>query len=314
MRLIAIIGAGVSGRLLALNLLRFAPSKAAVNIQMFDRGDEHYMGPAYSDDAHYLLLNVPAGRMGAVSEDPEHFLKWAQGRGVRAGQWDFLPRRLYSDYVLDLMHEVRRQRTDGPLFAHVRGEVTDIELARGGVRIHMEEAARSFIVDKAVLALGNFPPCPPPALNPSALRSGRYVWNPWNTRVLDSLAQRDIVVLIGTGQTMVDLTVALYQRGHKGRIVAISRRGLLPLAHQSFESYPSFFEEIKNLSRRSACRRSSSHTCSSAVTGTTAAGRDPGRVRSNWRLNLKRMARGRIGQYNAACPRGLAHRVGVMDI
>ena len=41
---------------------------------MVDRGDERYMGPAYSYEADYLLLNVSAGRMGAFSEDPEFAL------------------------------------------------------------------------------------------------------------------------------------------------------------------------------------------------------------------------------------------------
>jgi uncharacterized NAD(P)/FAD-binding protein YdhS len=35
-------------------------------------------------------------------------------------------------------------------------------------------------------------------------------------------------------------------RAHKGRIFAISRHGLLPLAHRGFEPYPSFFQEIKD--------------------------------------------------------------------
>ncbi|MGA7881010.1 MAG: FAD/NAD(P)-binding protein, partial [Terrimicrobiaceae bacterium] len=102
---IAIIGAGLSGRLLALNLLRFASSDASVSIRMLDRGDERYMGPAYSYAADYLLLNVPAGRMGAFSEDPEHFLTWNRDRGAHAGPWDFLPRRLYRDYILALVCE-----------------------------------------------------------------------------------------------------------------------------------------------------------------------------------------------------------------
>ena len=51
--------------------------------------------------------------------------------------------------------------------------------------------------------------------------------------------------LIGTGQTTVDLAVALHQRAHEGRIIALSRRGLLPLAHRGFDPYESFFEEIK---------------------------------------------------------------------
>jgi uncharacterized NAD(P)/FAD-binding protein YdhS len=49
----------------------------------------------------------------------------------------------------------------------------------------------------------------------------------------------------GTGQTTVDLAVALHRRAHEGRIIALSRRGLLPLAHSGFDPYESFFEEIK---------------------------------------------------------------------
>jgi len=41
----------LSGRLLALNLLRFASSDAAVSVRMLDRADERYMGPAYSYEA-----------------------------------------------------------------------------------------------------------------------------------------------------------------------------------------------------------------------------------------------------------------------
>jgi uncharacterized NAD(P)/FAD-binding protein YdhS len=82
---IAIIGAGLSGRLLALNLARQGTS--AVSIKMIDRGDTRYMGPAYSNEADYLLLNVRAGQMGAFSEDPERFLTWAQERGrARTGR------------------------------------------------------------------------------------------------------------------------------------------------------------------------------------------------------------------------------------
>jgi len=241
---IAIIGAGLSGRLLALNLLRFASSNAAVSIRMLDRGDERYMGPAYSDEADCLLLNVPAGRMGAFSEDPEHFLKWSRDRGARVGPWDFLPRRLYRDYILALMREALQARAGGTTFEHVCGEVTDIDTDGGCATIHVEDKG-PFVVDKAVLALGNFPPRHPPIENQSALESERYIRNPWNPGVLDSLSRRDTVFLIGTGQTTLDLAVALHRQAHEGRLIALSRRGLLPLAHRGFEPYESFFKEIK---------------------------------------------------------------------
>jgi uncharacterized NAD(P)/FAD-binding protein YdhS len=243
---IAIIGAGLSGRLLALNLMRQA--SAAVRIRMIDRGDAGYMGPAFSDQADYLLLNVPAGRMGAFSEDPEHFLKWARLRGVHADTFDYLPRKLYRNYILDLMNEAQQARTSSPSFEQVHGEAMDIETERGGVTIHAADG-ESFFADKAILALGNFPPPQPFTESRPALESRRYVRNPWDTGVLESLSPGDTVFLIGTGQTTVDLAVALHRRGHEGRIIAVSRHGLLPLAQRGFEPYPSFFGEIKEAKR-----------------------------------------------------------------
>jgi uncharacterized NAD(P)/FAD-binding protein YdhS len=241
---IAIIGAGLSGRLLALNMLRLASSDAVGSVRMLDRGDERDMGPAYSYEADYLLLNVPAGRMGAFSEDPEHFLRWNRDRGAHAGPWDFLPRRLYRDYILALVREALQARAGGTTLEYVRGEVTDIDTEGGCPTIHVEDKG-PIVVDKAVLALGNFPPRHPPIENRSALESERYIRNPWDPSVLDCLSRRDTVFLIGTGQTTVDLVVALHRRAHEGRIIALSRRGLLPLAYSGFDPYESFFEEIK---------------------------------------------------------------------
>jgi len=243
---VAIIGAGLSGRLLALNLLQRASS--AVASLMIDRGDPEWMGPAYSDPADYLLLNVPAGRMGALADDPEHFLRWAQRKGVPAGQWDFLPRGLYRDYVLDLLNAARCERPSGPTLRHLCGDVTDLEAGRSGVTIRVE-GGDPIVADKAVLALGNFPPRHPSIETRASLESRRYVRNPWSPGVVRSLASSDTVVVIGTGQTTVDLLLALEKGAYKGRIVAISRRGVLPLAHRGFESYPSFFGEIEG-SRR----------------------------------------------------------------
>jgi uncharacterized NAD(P)/FAD-binding protein YdhS len=240
---IAIIGAGLSGRLLALNLARQGTS--AVSIRMIDREDTRSMGPAYSNEEDYLLLNVRAGQMGAFSEDPGHFLTWAQERGAHADQSDFLPRRLFRDYIVNLMPEAAQARTNGPLLEHVCGEVTDIETEGGCATIHVA-AQEPVVVDRGILALGNFPPSHPHIENRMALQSSRYVRDPWPQGVLAPLSRGDNVVLIGSGQTTVDLVVALYGRGHEGRIVAVSRHGLLPLAHRSFESYASFFPEIKD--------------------------------------------------------------------
>jgi uncharacterized NAD(P)/FAD-binding protein YdhS len=245
MKRIGIIGAGLSGRLVALNLLRNVTPKDAVGIWLIDRGDEGYMGPAYPCGERNLLLNVPAGIMGAFSEDPEHFLKWCREKGDQADHWDFLPRALYRDYILSLMREAVHTRSDGTRFEHVRGQVIDIDTTDGRPTLYWVNKG-PLTVDKVVLALGNFLPRHPEVENHSAFESDRYARNPWDTVVLDALSPREAVFLIGTGQTTVDIVVALHRRAHQGRIVALSRRGLLPLAHRGFVTYPSFYKEIES--------------------------------------------------------------------
>jgi len=61
MKNITIIGAGLSGTLLAVNLLRQYCSEP-VRIRLIDRRNQNDLGPAYSTDEDYLL-NAPGDKM-----------------------------------------------------------------------------------------------------------------------------------------------------------------------------------------------------------------------------------------------------------
>jgi uncharacterized NAD(P)/FAD-binding protein YdhS len=242
---IAIIGAGLCGRLLALNLLRFGINANDVRIILLDREDEKYIGPAYSTDEDCHLLNVPAGRMGAYAEDPEHFLKWLHGRGITADRFDFLPRKIYREYIFELIRNALHDKNHNIVYKYIKEEVIDIEVVNNRAWIHMY-GKEKIPADKVVLALGNFLPRNPSIKNQTAITNNRYIQNPWRVDIFTSLSDNDTVFFIGTGQTTVDLAISLYMRKHKGRIIAISRRGLLPMAHKGFEVYNSFYEEIKD--------------------------------------------------------------------
>lgn len=104
------------------------------------------------------------------------------------------------------------------------------------------------VFDKVVLALGNAPPLNPQTRHKSFLMDKRYIQNPWNPAIFDSVSPENSILFIGTGQTTVDLATGLYKRNHKGKRISKSRRGFFPLVQKKVEPYPSFFDELNELS------------------------------------------------------------------
>jgi uncharacterized NAD(P)/FAD-binding protein YdhS len=100
---IAVIGAGASGTLLALHLLRRAPP--GTRITLIDRNAPFGPGLAYATGSASHLLNVPAGRMSAFVDQPRHFVDWLERQsaqllgGIQPTEASFLPRRLYGAYL-----------------------------------------------------------------------------------------------------------------------------------------------------------------------------------------------------------------------
>ena len=209
-RQLAVIGGGASGTLQALHLKR-----AGADVTLIERGATAGRGVAYGTTRPEHLLNVPARRMSAWADDPGHFSRWyADVAG--ATEEDYAPRMVYGDYLT------------GQLAAEgieaVRGEAADLAdgavLLAGGGRI---------AADAVVLAPGNFPPATPRGIDTAAL-GGIWVDDPW-TGGLDGLGPKDVVFLLGTGLTMVDVALTLTATGFRGRMVALSRRGLAPRVH-----------------------------------------------------------------------------------
>jgi uncharacterized NAD(P)/FAD-binding protein YdhS len=96
-----------------------------------------------------------------------------------------------------------------------------------------------------VLAVGNQEP---EALRAFANAGGRFIRNPWGVdaraAVDDLAATGEAAMLVGTGLTMVDLVLSLDAAGHQGRIVALSRRGLIPRSHADFDPAPIDSKEL----------------------------------------------------------------------
>lgn len=223
---VAVIGAGASGTLLALNLLRHSP--AGTRITLIERHASFGPGLAYATANPNHLLNVPAGRMSAFADQPRHFLDWLQQQpeqllqGLQPTEAAFVPRRLYGAYLRHLLN------SSALALETLHDEVVAIEQATRHAVLRLA-SGQVLSADVAVLANGNDRPVAPGV--PGLRTSPQWRSDPWNADAFSSLDPRAAVLLIGTGLTMVDAVVTLLDQGHSGPIHAVSRRGLLPRRH-----------------------------------------------------------------------------------
>ena len=224
---VAIVGAGASGALTAIQLLRRAQEQGEwIEIRLVDPGASTGRGVAYgtSDPSH--LLNVAACRLSAVADDPDHFLGWlCAQKGVRHPD-AFVPRSWFGDYVEATLAEAATS-TDARL-ERIAHKATEIHRRESECTIRLDNGKR-FRSSHVVLALGS-PRGPNPLLPPALLSSPRFVGDPWADGALDKVRlPSDDVLLLGTGLTMVDVALSIARRGR--RVIAVSRHGLLPQHH-----------------------------------------------------------------------------------
>lgn len=241
MTTIAVIGAGFSGTLLSLHVLRYAAP--TTRVVLIERNNQFGRGLAYATGNANHFLNVPAGRMSAFHDRPDHFLEWLQNlaeterAGIEVTAQAFAPRRHFGAYVRTLLND-EIKRTGRQRLELVRGDVRALDRTTRPLTLHLDRD-RTLHADLAVLAVGNFPPEPMPVANPDFYDSTLYRPDPWAADALSGLPANAPVLLLGTSLTMVDAVISLLDQRHSGPIYAISRRGLLPRRHEATRPLPS---------------------------------------------------------------------------
>lgn len=234
----AILGAGASGILCALQLHRYQPGKRVLLIDSAGT----WRGLAYRTPYDCHLLNVRAGNMSAFPDQPEHFSRWLAERSPAATRDTFAPRRRYGDYLEQLLELCCAE--PGSRIERQIGTAVSLERV-GGRWVVGLAGGRSVVAAAVVLALGN--PAPGDHAWARGLTGAHYIPDPW--ALLEDRLQGRMdggwrsgveapILLVGTGLTAVDVLLSLRADGYRGQVHAISRRGLLPRGHVQHPSSP----------------------------------------------------------------------------
>lgn len=213
-----VVGGGASGVLLAAQLLK--SDDPALRIVLVEKSGVFGRGLAYSTTLDSHLLNVGAHGMSAFADEPEHFRQWLARNGVPLAPVSlfFAPRRLYGDYLGGI---AERLAEDEPVRLRLLGgEVLAVAPAASGVEVRLADGS-VLAADVAILAAGH--DNEPASTRPFAVGPGTAADTP--------VARDAAVMILGTGLSMIDAWLTLRARGHRGPIVAVSRRGLTPMPH-----------------------------------------------------------------------------------
>lgn len=250
---VVIIGGGLSGTLLAVQLLR-QPGRRRIVI--IEPRSELGRGEAYSATELGHTLNGNAARMSVDPDNTDDLTQWLTGF-IDEGGWPesaeqalpvaelFPPRGIFGLYAQQRLAEARAAGARyGSTAEHVRAETIDVQVHDDQVEITLADG-QTWYARQAVLATGMYAAARTALKAPGGLNAAAV--DPWDVQAMRGLDPQARVLIIGSGLTMVDAVVSLDQAGHRGPITVISRHGLWPHVRRQPPSWPDFLATASNV-------------------------------------------------------------------
>jgi uncharacterized NAD(P)/FAD-binding protein YdhS len=253
MTTIGILGSGFSGIMTAIQLIR--QTNQPIKVILVDKQNFFIKGIAYNSYSDTHILNVPAAKMSAFPDEPDHFLNWVLTQPAYSDKNKellgaaFLPRNVYGNYLVHLWNEAQQlAQQKGIILEYHDAEVNDLDVLDASVNVLLNNETK-IILDKVVIATGNQTPRNPTIKNPLFYNSANYFKNPWQKNSIEKSTLDLPILIIGNGLTMVDTLLGLEEVGYRGVVYSLSPNGynMLPHRHNGIK-YTHLTDEMAHLS------------------------------------------------------------------
>lgn len=230
---VLIVGGGLSGTMLAVQLLRLPGTR---QILVIEPRQELGRGEAYSAVELGHTLNGNAARMSVDPDNADDLTQWLTAY-IAGGGWPesdqqhvpiselFSPRGIFGLYAQQRLAEAKA--ISASTVEHIRAEVTDLEVDEHATRLTLSDG-QQLRGACAVLATGMFPAARTPQTESSGLNAAAV--DPWDVSAMTQLDPQSTVLIIGSGLTMVDAVVSLEQAGHRGPIEIFRATACCPMS------------------------------------------------------------------------------------
>lgn len=229
---VAVIGSGFSAISLVTNLLLKIPSDRSIAVIGDDA--DFGRGTAYRTELHLHRLNVPAARMSAFTDRPDDFVQWLSRKGRRPDEGGFASRNDYGLYLRDTLASLLRPGHQRARVDFVKAKAISATVPAEGTTVFRLSDGRALEAHNVALCLGVGTASLPRLTSDADMTLlRRVVRNPWELSWLGRVRENDTVAILGSGLTMIDQVLSLRNRGHRGKIHVLSRRGLVPHAHSA---------------------------------------------------------------------------------
>ncbi|KQR78663.1 hypothetical protein ASG35_09710 [Burkholderia sp. Leaf177] len=242
---IIVIGGGFTGLAFVIHAIQARPAGVNLDFTIVEPSAQLGRGIAYGTTEPLHRINVPSDRMSLFANDSTHATRWLrEHEALDAGSIDeqghyYVSRQRYGEYVDATLKQVVAEAAPHVHVSHRQASAIGLSKSNAGYIVTLDDGSQ-LEAQRVALCFGHTPSQPPGRIDEDALHDPRLIAHPWSHDALHAIPRDAAVLLVGTGLTMADVAVTLLGREHRGRITAISRRGLRAQPHGIFADTADF--------------------------------------------------------------------------